>query len=241
MKINNLKLLVLVLLSIGVQSCTEPVEVKSAEDVIKKMEAEYHGKWYPHMTFRQATSFYKGDSLQRQQTWYEAATIGEGLIIKFDSIPSGSGLLFKNDTMYVYQMGKLVQQSFRVHDILELGFNVYKQAPELSIKKLKTAGIDFDFFDQTERHYLLGNPAVKQAFIEKERMVFTKIISINGEKTSRIEFNNYQQLGEGWIAPEVLFFTNDTMTVKEEYFDIKMPETLPGNLFDASRFSEVVW
>ena len=126
---------VVTLLLVVTQSCTKQIE--NAEDVIKQMHAAYEGKWYKNMTFRQETSFYAGDSLQRQQTWYEAAKIGEGLVIKFDSINSGNGYIFKKDSMYIYNNDKLVNSAPRVHDILELGFNIYRQKPNTTIQKLK--------------------------------------------------------------------------------------------------------
>jgi len=221
------------------QSCIKQIE--NAEDVIKQMHATYEGKWYKNMTFRQETSFYAGDSLQRQQTWYEAAKIGEGLVIKFDSINSGNGYIFKKDSMYIYNNDKLVNSAPRVHDILELGFNIYRQEPSTTIEKLKKAGLDFTFFGESDTHYLIGDAKNKQAFIEKERLLFSKIISIQGVNTSRIEFNKYEPLGDAWISPEVLFFANDKMTMKEVYFDIEAPETLPEHTYAGGPFSAVVW
>lgn len=217
-------------------------QVNNAYDVIKKMKSNYEGKWYTNVTFEQNTLFYRNDTLQKQETWYEAMTIGNGLIIKFENKNSGDGYVFKNDSMSVYKGNKLINKSKRVHDLLVLGFDVYTNEPTETINKLEASGLDLSFFEDSGAHYKIGNPKSKQVWIEKKRLLFTKIISIanNGVKY-QTEFNKYQKLGNGWIAPEVLFYSNGKLTLKEEYINIKTPNVLPDNLFSVDDFSASKW
>ena len=239
MKITKLKKTMLMLLVLAqFQSFSQ---IKNSSDVIKKMKSHYLNEWYSNFTFKQKTSFYNKDILQKVETWYEAGIVGKGLVIKIGSKDKGNGYIFKNDSMYVFRKRALVHKSFRVHDILELGFNVYGQDAQKTIDKLSSSGLDFSFFEETNTHYKIGNPKVKQAWIEKKRLLFSKIISIDNGAKNRIEFNKYQKLGKGWIAPEVLFFTNDVLTLKEEYFDVATPNKLPKELFAVDKFKSTKW
>lgn len=227
---------------IFIMQFTISAQVNNAYDVIKKMKSNYEGKWYTHLTFEQNTLFYKNDSLQKQETWYEAMALGKGLTIKFGSKSSGDGYVFKNDSMSVYKENKLINKGKRVHDLLVLGFDVYFNEATETIKKLEASGMDFSHFKETNEHYIIGNPETKQVWIEKKRLLFTKIIASgrNGAK-SRTEFNKYHKLGEGWIAPEVLFYANNKLLMKEEYLNIKTPEKISDKVFAFKNFKSVTW
>jgi len=220
------------------ESC---INVIDGEAVISLMHGTYKAKWYPNVTFEQKAMIYNNDTLVSEQIWLEALEMGEGLTIKFDSISSGNGYIFKNDSIYVFKDGVTVGKRKRVHDILELGFNVYKQPVEKTIKKLKKADVDFSYYEQNNDYYIIGNPEIKRVWIEKERLLFYKIESKNENgDISKIEFNKYEPIGEGWIAPEVVFYTNDKITFKEEYFNIQLPDSLP-NILDTQSFKSIIW
>lgn len=214
----------------------------SAQQVIEAMYNKYKGQWYSNLTFVQKTSFYTNEELQREETWFEAMQIPEALIIKFGSLDSGNGMIFKNDSMQVFRDGAIANNLRRVHDILVLGFTVYADSPEESVTKLKEAGYDFSFLTETDQHYIIGDPSSKQAWIEKERLLFTKSKTTNPDGSeSVIEFNKYEKLGKAWIAPEVVFYRNDQVVMKEEYYDMRIPKKLNKKIFDSSKFKDSKW
>jgi len=216
-------------------------QVETASEVIEKMYKTYEGKWYEKITFRQITSFYKNDSLQKEETWHEALETGEGLVIKFESKDSGDGIMFKKDSMYVFKEGKLVNETKRIHELLVLGFDVYLNDSKQTINRLIEAGIDFSHFEETDHYYLIGNSNTKQVWIDKQTLLFFKIESYKDGVKSRTEFRDYRPIGGGWIAAEVLFYRNDQLYIRETYFDIESPATLPANLFDTKNFTSVKW
>lgn len=224
---------------INLISCTKPID---GEGIIELMHNTYKDKWYKNLKFEQEAIFYANDTVAYKQIWHEVLKVGEGLAIKFDSINSGSGYVFKNDSMFVYKNNELVGKRKRVHEILELGFNIYGQTVSNTIQKLNSSGLDFSLLEDTEDYYIIGNPDKMKVWIEKERMVFYKIETKNKNGAiSKIEFNKYEKLGEGWIAPEVIFYSNNKITLKEIYFNIQLPETLPNNLFHVSDFESTIW
>lgn len=225
--------------SILLQSCTSKT---NAEFVIEKMHTKYKDTWYPKLTFEQKAMFYVQDTINFEQTWFEALEVGKGLAIKFDSLNSGSGYIFKNDSMFVFNDNEVVNRAKRVHEILELGFNVYKQPVSITLQKLKKADLDFTFFQEDAQYYVIGNPEIKQVWIDKERLLFSIIETKNKNGTiPKIEFNKYKKLGEGWIAPEVIFYNDDKISLKEVYSNIQLPKKLPNNLLNTSNFESIQW
>lgn len=232
----------LLFLAIFVMHFTLSAQIKNGYDVIKKMKTNYSNKWYTNLTFKQNTFFYENDTLKKKEIWFEAMTLGKGLIIKFKSKNSGNGYLFKNDSMSVYKNNTLISKIKRIHEVLVLGFDVYVNEPNETIQKLVVSGLDFSFFKDTSEHYIIGNPKNKQVWIEKKRLLFSKIVIVtNSGVKSQIEFNKYQRLGGGWIAPEVIFYNNGELILKEEYVNIKTPESLPEELFLRKNFRLIEW
>ncbi|WP_420388297.1 hypothetical protein [Roseivirga sp.] len=214
----------------------------SAKEVIEAMYNKYKGQWYTNLTFVQKTSFYSNEELQREETWFEAMKIPEALIIKFESLDSGNGMIFKNDSMQVFRNGVMANSMRRVHDILVLGFTVYADSPEKSIARLEEAGYDFSSLTETDQYYIIGDPSSKQAWIEKERLLFTKSKSINPDGSESVtEFNKYEKLGKAWIAPEVVFYRNNQMVMKEEYYEMSIAKKLDMKIFNSSKFKDSTW
>ena len=116
----------------------------NGRDLIRAMHDHYKGKWYRNLTFRQQSQFYKNGSMERQETWYEALKAPVGLVIKFGSMESGNGIVFRNDTMFVFKNDTMQIQIRRVHDLLVLGFDVYVDDPETTIRRLGDAGYNLD-------------------------------------------------------------------------------------------------
>lgn len=217
-------------------------QIKSSKELIENMKSQYSNKWYSNLTFKQKTSFYQNDILQKEETWYEAMKMPKGLIVKFGSIDSGNGFLFKKDSMLVFKKGKITTKIKVVHDLLVLGFSVYFDSPEETINKLSKSGFDLSFFTDGGEYYVIGKSGKKQAWIEKDRLLFTKLENIDRQKNKIVtEFNKYQKLGQAWIAPEVLFYRNGNLYMKEEYYDIDIKKELPNTLFMSVEFTNLSW
>lgn len=220
--------------------------VNTAVGVIESMFNMYKGKWYSTLTFTQQTSFYKSGILDHEQTWYEAMSIPGGLVIKFDEIGSGNGILFKSDSQYVFKDNLLVNKTRKVHELLVLGFSVYVDTPEITIAKLKEAGFSFEFFTKEINNdsveFVVGDPTVAQFWIDAKTLLFTRLRKKNKDGSfSEVHFNKYQKLGSAWIETEVLFFRNGQIAMKEVYNDIKTPNKLPDNLLSLDNFKSIKW
>jgi hypothetical protein len=221
--------------------------VQTGQQVIESMFRTYKGKWYKNLTFTQKTVFYKQGQPDREEIWYEAMDMTKGgLIIKFNSMHSGNGIIFESDSMFVYKDNERVSKSRRIHELIVLRFSVYIDKPEVTISKLTEAGFDMRQVTTETVHgklqYVVGNPEQAQFWIDTETMLLTKLRKKqNNGRFSEIHFNGYQKLAKAWIETEVVFYTDGQIMMKELYTHIKTPKKLPPSFYVRTRFSEILW
>uniref|UniRef100_UPI004048305F hypothetical protein n=1 Tax=Roseivirga sp. TaxID=1964215 RepID=UPI004048305F len=214
------------------------------------MSRRYDGKWYKTLTFEQKTTRYAADgSISSVNTWFEAMELPNSLAIKFDDMDKGNGLLFRNDSIYQFSEGQIAGARVMYHPLLILGFSVYSQPVEKTEAALINLG--FDLNKAYQRDYngkqvyvvgaLEGDETSNQFWIEKDRLLFVKMIQNFGEnRIQEVIFDKYEALEDGWIAPEVRFYTNGKMTLLEEYSKIET-RNLNAEIFDPKRFTEAKW
>ncbi|MBO6523848.1 MAG: hypothetical protein JJ971_08490 [Balneolaceae bacterium] len=232
-------------------SSVDARQVENGYDVLKAMHEEYAEKWYKHLTFTQKTTFYAQDgTIARTQDWYEALSMPGKLAIRFDSKDSNNGILFNNGIQYGYANGQLIQEAERVHELLVLGFDVYHQSPDITATQLTNQGFNLDEMYEDEWQgrpvYVIGvseaDTTSPQFWVDKERLYFVRNFTLGRQNTiQEVQFNKYERLGQGWIAPEVIFKANGFMGLYEEYTQIVIQDTLNTEIFNPVVFPEVIW
>jgi len=218
----------------------------SGSEVVQKMYDQYKGRWYTDLTFTQQSIFYKDGKVDREEIWHEAIKMPKGLVIKFGSKDSANGLVFMNDTQYVFRSNVIVQRTRRIHDLLLLGFEVYFKDPAESGRKLQELGFDMSRCTVETgpegKHYVVGDSAHGQFWITADTYIFTKLRKKDArENVSEVQFNKYQKLGGGWVAPEVIIMRNGQVVMKELYSDWMIDRPIPDSIFDLSTFQSARW
>jgi hypothetical protein len=56
-----------------------------------------------------------------------------------------------------------------------------------------------------------------------------------------MQFNKYQKLGGGWIAPEVIFMVDGKVVTTEKYSEMRADVELDPKLFDPQFWTTVHW
>jgi hypothetical protein len=235
------------LLALAAMSPGAPQLPRTGDELIRQMHQRYAGKWYQTLTFVQATKFPDG----RVQTWYEAMRIPGMLRIDIAPIDSGNAILFRNDSIYQFGRGQQVVARPLVHPLMVLGFDVYADAPEKTIARLK--GLNFDLAKvqagtwQGRNVWIVGtatpgDSTTPQFWVTQDELLFVRLLqrAPNGS-INETRFNKYVRLGDGWIAPEVLFFTNGQPGIVEEYSEMKIGMTFAPELFEPARFARPAW
>ena len=239
--------LVLCLLSITASAA----KIKTGEDVIKAMHDKYAGKWYKTLTFVQKNTQTRPDGSVVNSTWYEAMSVPGRLRVDFDPLDSGNGILFIGGDQLSFNGGKLARTTPRIHDLMVLGFDVYSQPLEKTIGQLKELKYDLSTLSENEwqgrKVWVVGaakgDEKTAQFWIDKDRLLFVKLIKTGGPDGSQVQetrFNKYfEAKGGGWVSPEVEFLINDKQVFLEEYTDVQTNVPLSEDLFVPEKWASV--
>lgn len=219
--------------------------IANGRDVIAAMHDRYTGKWYHNVTFRQKTTVHLASGRDLVQHWLETAEVPGRLRIDTDVPPKGNGTLFANDSVYTFTSGKLVRADTGINELLVLGFDVYGQTPNATERILRRRGFDLTKIHESTWQgrpvYVVGaaegDTTSRQFWIDKDRMLFVRLIERTPQGHSDIRFDQYVRTGAGWIAARVEQLVNGRRRLMEEYSEIRADVPLPDGFFDPRRWS----
>ncbi len=219
-----------------------PQPMATGSDVIRAMHARYQGKWYRTLSFVQRAIYPDG---RPEEEWWEAALIPGRLRIDIAPVDSGRTMMYRADSNYVFEKGKLVRAVPGQNILAILGFDVYGQAPERTIALVQGEGFDLSQLRDGEwggkAAYVIGGGG-HELWIEKDRLIFLKVIQPGpGGTSTDISFNKYVKLGGGWIGTEVLFLRNGKEFFREVYRDWKINPQVTDELFQISPWRRAAW
>ena len=223
---------------------TQPalVTARSAEELVRAMHDRYAGSWYRTATFVQRNTRYLASGAADTSTWLEAMRVPGALRIDIEPLAQRNGVLFVRDSQFLISSARVTSATASVHPLMVLGFDVYADAPERTIARIRSLGIDLSKLHedvwQGRPAYVVGAAAgdsrAKQFWVDRERLLFVRMLQPDRDTTrsAEIRFNNYRRLAGGWIAPEVVFLTNGKPTFVERYEDVRADPPLSDALFD---------
>lgn len=221
---------------------------KNGEELVALMRDRYFGKWYRTLTFTQKTTLPDG----AVETWYESLELPSKLRIDIAPLDSMKAILFRNDSVYEFEQGKLKNSRELVHPLMVLGFDVYHAPVSETVRKLRNLKFDLSKLHQTTWQgrptYVVGAEAgdttSPQFWIDAERLYFVRSLEPSKKNPSEINdtrFGKYISLAGGWVEMEVLFLANGKQQVKEEYSDPKANVKLDPGIFDPSGWKAPGW
>jgi len=229
-------------------SATATPPPKNGEELVARMRERYVGKWYRTLTFTQKTTLPDG----KLETWYEALELPGKLRIDIAPLDSGKTLLFRNDSLYVFEHKKLKASQPLVHPLMVLGFDIYQAPVAETVRKLKNLEFDLSKIHQTtwkgRPTYVVGaspqDTTSPQFWIDAERLYFVRSLEPSKKDPSIINetiFDKYIPLHGGWVELEVLFLANGKQQVKEEYSNARGNVKLDPSIFDPSTWKAPGW
>lgn len=221
---------------------------RNGEELVALMRARYAGKWYRTLTFTQKTTLPDG----KIETWYEALELPGKLRIDIAPLDSGKTLLFRNDSLYVFDQKMLRSSQPLVHPLMVLGFDVYQAPVNETAQKLRGLKFDLAKLHQTTWRgrptYVVGaapgDTTSPQFWVDVERLYFVRSLEPSKKDPAVINetiFDKYIPLGGGWVETEVLFLANGKRQVKEEYSDPRANVKLDPAIFDPSAWKAPGW
>ena len=243
-------LLILCLMMVG--PVTYAAKIKTTEELVHAMQKKYGKSWYKTATFVQKTTEHEKDGTLKVSTWYEALAVPGSLRIDFTPVKDGNGILFTDNKIYVFKNGKVDSNRPFVHPLMILGFDIYRLSQGDALEKLKGLKFDLSMLREDKWQgrsvYVVGakqgDLRSLQFWIDKKNLYFVRMIRPTGKdgaQTQETQFNKYQRLGGGWMAPEVIFTVDGKTVTTEEYSDMRADVALDSKLFDPQYFGTVHW
>jgi len=222
------------------------VNITSGAALVQAMHDRYATGWYHSLTFTQKTTLTLSSGGEVVQTWYEAGQVPGRLRIDTDRATKG-GVLYARDSIFSFTNGKLVRADTGLNELLVLGFDVYVQLAARSETVLRKLGFDLTQIHETRWQgkpvYVVGAVAgdttSKQFWIERDQLLFVRLIERSRQGRVDIRFNEYVKYGGGWLAIEVDQIVNGKRRTLEQYSDIKTNVELSEALFDPKQWATV--
>lgn len=217
--------------------------------IIKAMHDRYADTWYRTLSFIQKNTATRPDGTKERSVWREYAAIPGKLRIEFEPVDSGSGALYVNDSQFVFRADTLASATAFVHPLMVLGFDVYLDPVERTVRRLEQSKFDLATVHEDTWEgrpvWVVGAKAGdlrrRQFWIDRERLVFVRLLEPGQRDTTRtsdIRFNKYKQVGRAWISVEVAFLVDGQERFLEEYTDVKTDVPLSAALFDPRQWKK---
>lgn len=240
--------LVLAVLFVGSAAWATPPQIKDGGELIAAMHARYEHDWYRTVTFTEQATTRGADGAMKTETWWEELLLPGKLRINIGSPTSGNARIFNDGQLTSFQNGKMTGSRPFVHMLLVLGFDVYRQEPQVTIAQAKNQGFDLSVLHddtwQGKPVYVIGakrgDLKSKQFWIEKDRLLFVRLIQPDerdATKTDDDRFGDYRRLPVGWISARVDFYSGGVDVFIEKYANIRENAKLDPSLFDAGKFT----
>jgi outer membrane lipoprotein-sorting protein len=231
---------------------TSFAKISSTNELIAAMQEKYGKSWYKTATFVQETTNIQPDRTSKVETWYEAMSVPGRLRIDFTPTTEGNGILFTDGKIFVFKNGKVENTRPFDHPLLILGFDIYRLPAGEVTAKLQALKFDLSQFRedtwQGKPVYVVGAKAgdlhSPQFWIDQKNLYFVRMLrpaGKDGAQTQETQFNKYQKLGGGWIAPEVIFMVDGKVVTTEKYSEIRGDVELDPKLFDPQFWTTVHW
>ena len=246
------RMLLILCVALSVVTAAYASKIKTTQDLIQTMQKKYGKKWYKTATFVQKTTEFQKDGTKKVSTWYEALSVPGSLRIDFTPVKDGNGILFTSRKIYSFKDGKLESSRTFVHPLMVLGFDIYKLPLADAVDVVKALKFDLSILRedtwQGRAVYVVGAKQgdlhSPQFWIDKQHLYFVRMLRPAGKdglQTQETQFNKYQRLGGGWMAPEVIFMVDGQTLTTEEYSDMRADVSLDSKLFDPQYWTTVHW
>ena len=229
-------------------ACAAHAAGEDGASVVKQMHAKYQNAWFATTRFAQKTTNYDADGKASVATWYERIQVPGKLRIDIGPAKDGNAMILNDGQMYTFKQGTRVDSRPIVSIAMLLGFDVYRQSPDITLAQLKHEGIDTaKVHEESWEGQLVyvvgadrGDLDSNQVWIDKERLLLVRVIQPAKNQqgvSSDIRFLDYRKQSHGFIAARIDVYQKNRLVMSEEYSEIETDVPLDAAWFDPSKLS----
>ncbi|HOZ13509.1 MAG TPA: hypothetical protein PK784_01870 [Tenuifilaceae bacterium] len=224
-------------------SCKEP---KNGKELIEMMHQKHSQNFYQTLCFSQKVFHYNNDTLISEDIWHEAYKSPGRLILKFTDWNSGNGMIFSNDSLYVFDKGVLAKKIERLHDLIILGLDINNQDPEKTIKQVKRMGYDLTLINEVSLNgnfaWIVGDSTKLCFWVDAKSLLFLKMRRVTDSTFREVEFSKYDAIQGLAVATQIKFYNApNKVEMIEEYFNVRVNCNVDDSIFYPFKFSSSKW
>ena len=236
----------------GTPAAARRAEPTTPRELVARMRGDWDGRWYHTLEFRQVNTVF-GATGEQQSEWYERQRVPKMLRIDFLAPqPNGSGIVFRNDSVYTFDAGTLARSTEQLHPLLLLSADVYALPVDSTVAALGRLAIDTtilrrDTWD-SRPVYVVGAPAgdstSSQFWVDAERMLLVRLVnqqaSASGRRASTDYRFSYQDVDGFAVPSEILFVRGGRPFYRERYVEVRANTPVDDALFEPAQWTQGV-
>ena len=210
----------------------------SSQALFEHMKAQNDSTWYQHFTFKQHTYRFddKGQPLD-STIWHEAVSYPYLFRIDRD-INEGVYTIYRNDSTYNFKNDTLVSALDQPAKHLLMKGGLYFVSVKETLDKLVKYGYDVESFRKDtlmgEDAYVIGDTGNEFWLHASNFYCMRRVYTTPSGKIVNVVYEDYKQLGKGWVEQKVSFYVDEVKRLEEFYFDIELKSKIEEGYFKPS-------
>lgn len=224
----------------------------TSRDLVQRMRARHADGFYRTLVFRQQNVAYTSVGEHRSE-WLEHQAVPGRLRIDFlTPVADGSGTLFRADSAYSFQNGRLMQAVPQLHPLLLLSADVYALSVDTTMARIGRLGIDTTRLraDRWRDRAVwvvgaaAGDSTSTQFWVDAERLLLVRLYQRQPgpggqSRTTEYQFE-YQDVSGVPVPREILFLRDGKPYFRETYVEARVNVPVADSLFDPARWAQSV-
>jgi outer membrane lipoprotein-sorting protein len=217
-----------------------PQQELNSTSLLQKMYDRYHNKWHSSLSFNQTTERYRNDSLVKSEIWYERISYPNKLRIDFTRPNSGSGVIFRGDSTYVFSNNKITRATKNENELSFFLGGLYFVPFDQVLAHFKALNYDLSKFHASvwkgKAVYVIGagkdDEKVNQLWIDQKDLIPVRFLKYDNNTKEEGWFDDHIRLDGGWSETKCTFFVNDHLLQVEKYHDVVSHGSIDQGIFD---------
>lgn len=225
------------------------INAQSGIEELRKIHTKFYGKTCKAITFRQFNTHYENGQ-KANSVWYEAIQYPDKFRIDFGDIRQKNGILFRNDSAYLFREGKIARSDKDENTLLLILGGMYHRNFDDVTKRIINSGIDLNLFYKEkykDKQVIVfgtskSDSLKNQFWIDEETQLVVRMITQDADGSwLDMQVESKTEACYGFMESKVVFKRNGVLEQIEEYSNINFDPVLPENFFSPGYYGKNHW